>query len=80
MTVKTNNTGALCPKCHRFGVDKNGTCEYCGYDRITLHEAEDQGITYHKVYVDGEYIGFGFGEDDAIAFGKRCIDTYLRCE
>lgn len=80
MTVKINKTVGLCPECHRFGVDENGICEYCGYDkyRITLEKAEERGIIYHKVYVDGEYIGFGFGEDDARAFGKRCVDTYLK--
>lgn len=34
MVIKTNKCGALCEECHKFGVEKNGMCYFCGHNKF----------------------------------------------
>jgi len=78
MTAKTNTTGALCPICHKFGVDKAGTCGYCGTDKdampkITTVKHGNGDLENFEITIDDKYFGtwYGHDENDAIAFAKR---------
>ena len=80
MTIKINKTGSLCPECCRFGVEENGICEYCGYNRykvITTEKTEFMGDAVHKVFLNGTYIGFAHSENSAKDFGNEYINLCL---
>ena len=38
---------------------------------IRVEETISQGRLYWRIFVNGEYIGYGFSEDDAQEFGRK---------